>query len=211
MRIVKEHDLRRKEIMDTAARLFTTKGYNQTTVNDILREIGIAKGTFYHYFKSKEEVMDAVIDRIIDFDVMMAKEIVADNSISPTEKLYRILLAQKPLQGDSKDKILETLHKPSNADMHLRSMTQSIQRLSPILAEVVEQGIQTGDFQTDYPQETMDFLLISGQMLFDKALFNWEPDETLQKVKAFIHTAELLLGAPKGSFGYINEILTGGE
>ena len=78
MRIVKEYEERRKEILETAERLFLTKGYTKTTVNDILKEIGIAKGTFYHYFKSKEEVMDEIIMRIIKEDVTKAKRIVSD-------------------------------------------------------------------------------------------------------------------------------------
>lgn len=73
MRIVKEYEERRKEILETAERLFLKKGYTKTTVNDILKEIGIAKGTFYHYFKSKEEVMDEIIMRIIKEDVTKAK------------------------------------------------------------------------------------------------------------------------------------------
>lgn len=77
MRIVKEYEERRKEILETAERLFLTKGYTKTTVNDILKEIGIAKGTFYHYFKSKEEVMDEIIMRIIKEDVTKAKRIVS--------------------------------------------------------------------------------------------------------------------------------------
>ena len=52
--------------MDKAESLFEVKGYNKTTVNDILREVNIAKGTFYYYFKSKEEVLDAVIDRYLE-------------------------------------------------------------------------------------------------------------------------------------------------
>ena len=70
MRTVKEHDARKNEIIDTAAALFTDKGYDQCSINDILNSIGIAKGTFYHYFKSKEDVLDAegmpvrMVDRI---------------------------------------------------------------------------------------------------------------------------------------------------
>ena len=66
MRISKEHDVRRNEILDKAAGLFEERGYNNTTVNDILREVNIAKGTFYYYFKSKEEVLDAIIDRYLE-------------------------------------------------------------------------------------------------------------------------------------------------
>ena len=64
MRISKEYDERKNEILDTAERLFHTKGYEKTTINDILKEVNIAKGTFYYYFKSKEEVMDALIEMV---------------------------------------------------------------------------------------------------------------------------------------------------
>jgi len=65
MREVKEHNIRKKEILDKAQALFIKKGYSKTTINDILKAEGIAKGTFYHYFKSKEEVMDALIMRFV--------------------------------------------------------------------------------------------------------------------------------------------------
>ncbi|MEC2815275.1 TetR/AcrR family transcriptional regulator, partial [Bacillus cereus] len=90
MRIVKEYEERRKEILETAERLFLTKGYTKTTVNDILKEIGIAKGTFYHYFKSKEEVMDEIIMRIIKEDVTKAKRIVSNPDIPVLDKLFKI-------------------------------------------------------------------------------------------------------------------------
>jgi len=73
MRISKEPEERRNEILDTAEMLFFTKGYARTTVNDVLQVIGIAKGTFYYYFKSKEEVMDAVVVRFIDAGVAAAR------------------------------------------------------------------------------------------------------------------------------------------
>ncbi len=104
MRIVKEYEERRKEILETAERLFLTKGYTKTTVNDILKEIGIAKGTFYHYFKSKEEVMDEIIMRIIKEDVTKAKRIVSNPDIPVLDKLFKILMEQSPKSGDVKEK-----------------------------------------------------------------------------------------------------------
>ena len=94
MRIVKEYEERRNEILETAEKLFVTKGYTKTTVNDILKEIGIAKGTFYHYFKSKEEVMDEIIMRIIKADVAKAKAIVSNPNITVLDNLFRILMEQ---------------------------------------------------------------------------------------------------------------------
>ncbi|AZJ20560.1 MULTISPECIES: TetR/AcrR family transcriptional regulator [Bacillus] len=207
MRIIKEYEERRKEILETAERLFVTKGYTKTTVNDILKEIGIAKGTFYHYFKSKEEVMDEIIMRIIKDDVAQAKAIVSNPNIPVLEKLFRVLMAQSPKSGDVKDKMIEQFHQPNNAEMHQKSIVQSIIHLSPVLAEILEQGIDEGIFSTPYPQETIELLLSSAQVIFDEGLFQWKPEEMIRRAKAYIKMMEVSVGAKEGSFDYMVEVL----
>ncbi|PEW93254.1 TetR family transcriptional regulator [Bacillus cereus] len=207
MRIVKEYEERRKEILETAERLFITKGYTKTTVNDILKEIGIAKGTFYHYFKSKEEVMDEIIMRIIKADVTKAKAIVSNPNIPVLEKLFRVLMEQSPKSGDVKDKMIEQFHQPNNAEMHQKSIAQSIIHLSPVLAEILEQGIAESIFSTPYPQETIELLLSSAQVIFDEGLFQWKPEEMMRRVKAYIKMMEVSVGAKEGSFDYMVEVL----
>ncbi|MCC2372031.1 TetR/AcrR family transcriptional regulator [Bacillus cereus group sp. MYBK222-1] len=207
MRIVKEYEKRRKEILETAERLFITKGYTKTTVNDILKEIGIAKGTFYHYFKSKEEVMDEIIMRIIKEDVAKAKVIVSNPNIPVLEKLFRVLMEQSPKSGDIKDKMIEQFHQPNNAEMHQKSLVQSIIHLSPVLTEILEQGIEEGIFSTSYPQETIELLLSSAQVIFDDGLFQWKPEEMMRRVKAYIKMMEVSVGAKEGSFNYMLEVL----
>ena len=207
MRIVKEYEERRKEILETAERLFITKGYTKTTVNDILKEIGIAKGTFYHYFKSKEEVMDEIIMRIIKEDVAKAKVIVSNPNTPVLEKLFRVLMEQSPKSGDIKDKIIEQFHQPNNAEMHQKSLVQSIIHLSPVLAEVLEQGIEEGIFSTLYPQETIELLISSAQVIFDDSLFQWKPEEMINRAKAYIKMMEASVGAKEGSFDYMMEVL----
>ncbi|MEI5892178.1 TetR/AcrR family transcriptional regulator [Bacillus cereus] len=207
MRIVKEYEERRKEILETAESLFITKGYTKTTVNDILKEIGIAKGTFYHYFKSKEEVMDEIIMRIIKEDVAKAKVIVSNSNIPVLEKLFRVLMEQSPKSGDVKDKMIEQFHQPNNAEMHQKSLVQSIIHLSPVLAEVLEQGIAEGIFSTPYPQETIELLLSSAQVIFDDGLFQWKPEEVMRRAKAYIKMMEASVGAKEGAFDYMMEVL----
>lgn len=63
MRVVKEAAIRKNEILDAAEHLFVTKGFDKTSTNDILSEVGIARGTLYYHFKSKEEILDALIMR----------------------------------------------------------------------------------------------------------------------------------------------------
>ncbi|MEC2764882.1 TetR/AcrR family transcriptional regulator, partial [Bacillus cereus] len=203
----KEYEERRKEILETAERLFLTKGYTKTTVNDILKEIGIAKGTFYHYFKSKEEVMDEIIMRIIKEDVTKAKRIVSNPDIPVLDKLFKILMEQSPKSGDVKEKMIEQFHQPNNAEMHQKSLVQSIIHLSPVLTEVLEQGIEEGIFSTPYPQETIELLLSSAQVIFDDGLFQWKPEEMMRRAKAYIKMMEVSVGAKEGSFDYMIEVL----
>ncbi|MGG2065765.1 TetR/AcrR family transcriptional regulator [Bacillus sp. S14(2024)] len=209
MRIVKEYEDRRNEILDTAERLFVSKGYMKTTVNDILREIGIAKGTLYHYFKSKEEVMDAIILRIVNTDVASAKKIASNPNIPVIDKLFQILMAQMPKAGENKEKMIEQFHQPNNAEMHQKSLVQAIVHLTPVLTEVIEQGIKEGVFVTVYPRETIEFLIASAQIIFDEGLFQWQPHEAMQRAKAFINMMETTLGAEKGTFDYMLAILLG--
>ncbi|PFD33346.1 TetR family transcriptional regulator [Bacillus cereus] len=207
MRIVKEYEERRNEILETAEKLFVTKGYTKTTVNDILKEIGIAKGTFYHYFKSKEEVMDEIIMRIIKADVAKAKAIVSNPNIPVLDKLFRILMEQSPKSGDIKEKMIEQFHQPNNAEMHQKSLVQSIIYLSPVLTEVLKQGIEEGIFFTPYPQETIELLISSAQVIFDDGLFQWKPEEMMRRAIAYIKMMEASVGAKEGSFDYMLEVL----
>lgn len=205
MRILKEPEERKNEILDHAEILLHTKGYNGTTVNDILMETGIAKGTFYYYFKSKEEVMDAIVMRVIDSGVKAAEAIVSNKDLSVHEKLLHIIMLQGP-EPERKEQMLEQLHQADNADMHQRSLVQTVLKLTPVLTKVVEQGREVGLFTTPYPKETVEFLLVSSQFLFDEGLFSWEPMEKVHKVQAFIHTMETTLGAKEGSLAYVTKL-----
>ena len=202
MRILKDPDDRKNEILDTAEKLFFTKGYNKTAVNDILNEIGIAKGTFYYYFKSKEEVMDAIIMRIIDNGIKIAEEIADNPKLSVQEKLLQIIMAQSP-DIDIKEQVLEQIHEVENAQMHQKSLVQTILKLTPILSKVIEQGIDEGLFSTPYPKESVECILVSSQFLFDKGLFKWEKEELERKIQAFVYMIEKMLGAKEGSLTYI--------
>ena len=98
MRIVKEHEERKNEILDTAEILFEEKGYDKCSVNDILNRIGIAKGTFYHYFRSKEELLDAIIDRTAERMIGKAKAVSKEEELSPEDKILKIFLCLQPMR-----------------------------------------------------------------------------------------------------------------
>jgi AcrR family transcriptional regulator len=198
MRIVKEPAARKQEILDEAEHLFAAKGYGAATVNDILDAVHIAKGTFYYYFKSKEDVLDALIERRISEGVQHAEQIAAA-PLPPVQKLLAIMMAQKPHSQVQQD-FTAALHEKDNAKMHQKSLTQYVLRLSPCLGKVVSEGIAAGIFSTPFPSESAEILLSAALVLFDDGYFRWTEEETQAKTAAFLTVIERTVGAQAGSF-----------
>lgn len=196
MRVVKEHNERRNEILDTAQGLFNTKGYDASTINDILNEIGIAKGTFYHYFKSKEEVLDAINERI-GYVIMERVEAIAnDKQLSSEDKLLRMFLSMQ-ISEDVGEELLEGMHKPENALMHQKSLKLMVNLLAPQLAKVVKEGIEKQEFVCDYPEEYMRIFLASALTLLDDGIFEIEKEKQHQIMVALISMIGKMLSLPE--------------
>lgn len=197
MRVVKEAVERRKEILDVAERLFCTQGYDNISTNDILAEIGIARGTLYYHFKSKEDILDAMIDRILDEIIRKAKNIALNESMPVLERLTKTVLAAN-VDTKTGDMILEQVHKPQNALMHAKMLEKLLSQLVPLFVKIIEDGISQNLMQTDYPEDTIQMLLLYSNSAFDDNI-SYSEDVKKRKVLAFISNAEILLHMEKGS------------
>ena len=197
MRIVKEAAERRNEILDVAERLFCTNGYDNTSTNDILAEIGIARGTLYYHFKNKEDILDAMIDRILDETIKKAEKIALDASVPVLERLTKTVLAAN-VDTKTGSMILEQVHKPQNALMHAKMQERLLSRLIPLFVKIIEDGISQNLMQTDYPEETMQMLLLYANTVFDDFI-EYSEEEKKKMVLAFISNSEILLHMEKGS------------
>ena len=204
MRIIKEHGERKAEIIAAAETLFTTKGYANSTVSDILAALNIAKGTFYHYFASKEALMDAVITQYIDTEIAVAQGVAENPHLTAHQKMYSILCGSRRGR-ELGDRLEKESHAVGNADMHQRIMASIVLRLSPILADIVRQGMREGTFNTEYPQECMEILLAASEFLLHGSAFAWNCAERLQKARALACVAEHALGIEKGQLSYLYE------
>ena len=118
MRVVKEAEERKNEILDVAERLFGTKGFDGTSTSDILNEIGIARGTLYYHFKSKEEILDAMISRIMSRLIEKVEVIAVQKNIPVLERLTMMMLSLNVSDGNFGQELLKQIHKPQNALMH---------------------------------------------------------------------------------------------
>lgn len=197
MRVVKEAQERKKEILDVAEALFMTKGYEGTGTNDILNAVGIARGTLYHHFKSKEEILDAVIDRFVS-KLSVQAEAVADNKEIPV--FERIALSIMSMNTDTElgKELTEQMHKPQNALLHQKSQEKLLARINPIISGLIKEAVEQGICSTDYPDEMVEMIMIYSNQAFDD-LAELSEEERIKKVFGFIYNVERLLCVEEGS------------
>ena len=197
MRVVKEAEERRNEILDVAEKLFGTKGFDQTSTNDILNEIGIARGTLYYHFKSKEEILDAMIERIDKQLVAKAKMIAENKEIPVLQRLTMTIMALN-LDNDLGHEVMEQVHRPQNALMHQKMRENLLAEVDPLITGLVEEGIEQGICRTDYPAEVVEMTMLYSCITFD-ALVEDTQEQRQRKIMGFIYNLERLLGMKSGS------------
>lgn len=204
----KPHE-RRAEIMDAAERLFVQQGYEATSVQQILDAIGIAKGTFYHHFSAKEEVMDGIIDRHVAQMRARAEAALAQPHPSAHHRLVAAILAmQVPPNGDQ-DAMRAELNQPANIGFHERTTQRTIAMAAPLLASIVREGEADGSFSTPYPEDAIALLLLHTAHVLDD--LDVTDPATAHRVRAFVHHAEVLLGTPRGALSFIEGLFGGGS
>lgn len=202
MRIVKEAEERKNEILDAAGELFAQKGFDGTSTGDILQKVGIARGTLYYHFKSKEDIMDGLIERFSRQMIGAAKGIAADKSIPVVDRMIGVILSLNVREDDGAgQEMIEQMHHPQNALMHQKTQKIVLSEVTPILTEVVKDGIEQGLFHTPFPYESMEMIMTYTNVVFDG-------DDTVEmteagrvsRIEAFVFNVERLLGAVAGSF-----------
>lgn len=196
MRIVKEAEERKNEILDVAEELFATKGFDSTSTNDILDKVKIARGTLYYHFKSKEDILDGVIDRMIGQAMVRAAQIAAKKEVPVLERLTGAILAMNIDNGLGHE-VMEQMHKPQNALMHQKIQEKLLSGIVPILADLVEEGNQQGIFHTEYGTEGIEMIMLYANTMFDD-LLEQTPQQKQQRMQGFIYNTERLLGAESG-------------
>ena len=197
MKTVKEGEVRRREILVAARELFVKKGYEQTSVNDILKIVDIAKGTFYYYFASKEEVLEAIILDIVEEGARKAEQIIKDKSIPLVKRIMMAIMAQTP-EFEGSEEIKEEMHKVENAKLEQLYTKAMLKRMTPVLREPVIEGMEQDIFHLEYPMECIETILLLGHMMFDCAVFEWEMEEYPKKIQAFLCNTERMLGTKEG-------------
>mgnify|MGYP002627239887 CR=1 FL=1 len=189
---------RKKELLKIAYRMFIEKGYDNTSIDEIIAEAGIAKGTYYYHFPSKEATLEAVIDMMISEEAKQAKSILSAPVPVP-QKIVAVIMAMRPQQEESD--IANTLERNDNIVMHEKVGRRLLDVTAPILADVVKEGVSQGIFDCTNIEERVKMILFLCQRIFDSGSFN-ERD-----IEVFIDMVEKTLGAQTGTMGFIKELI----
>lgn len=197
MRVSKEAQERKNEILDVAERLFCTKGFDDTSTSDILEEVGIARGTLYYHFKSKEDILDAMIERLTGQLMKKATVIARDSEIPVLDRLAQSIMAMN-LENDLGHMVMEQMHRPQNALLHQKMQKRMLEQVNPIVTKLIKEGIEQRIFQTEYPESMVEMTMLYANVAFDDLAEN-TPREQQYKVMAFTYHLERMFGMQEGS------------
>mgnify|MGYP000123813201 CR=1 FL=1 len=198
------------EILDVSQALFVQKGYEATSVQETIDAVGIAKGTFYHYFRSKSDLLDAVVERIVEQTVAVIHTVVDNSQLDALAKFRQIFVRSNSWKLQHQDLLIELLrvmYRPENAILRDRVRSMSMEVAGPLLAKVIRQGVEEGVFHTEDPEEVALIVLHMGQAVSDTiahVLLSAQRDEEVarrvgRRARAYERSIERVLGASPGS------------
>lgn len=167
-------EARRAEIVSAAARLFAQQGYAATSVHDIREAVGIAQGTFYWHFPSKEAVVDAVAEASAALGVAAIAAIADDRSIGAIERFVRVRDAGFASFAAQRS-MLEAFHEPRHAEVHARTAAATRRLLIPVFARLVRAGVDEGVFVVADPEAAALFVARTAEAI-DAELLLSDPD-----------------------------------
>ncbi len=195
-RISKDPETRRTELMDAAEELFREQGYNRTSVDDIVGRVGVAKGLFYYYFKSKEDLIKAMVRRMWDDAESNLRAIVEDPGLTALEKFERYARANQERKR-TRTHYIDVLEGDGNVALVHWLEEEGIRRTAPLLTGIVEQGVREGDFDTEYPEESVEFIMRGAMMLMTKGFD--DEDVAMRRLLAYMDFWERVVGARPGT------------
>jgi AcrR family transcriptional regulator len=212
------HAVKRKEIIDAAQRLVYAKGYEQMSIQDILNDLKISKGAFYHYYASKQALLEALIEQMVQDAEPMILPIVQDPQLSALEKVHGMFDASARWKTARKDYLLALMqgwYADENVLVREKALARMIKHFSPMLADIIRQGMAEGVMNTPFPDQTADMafaLLVSmGDAYMDLLAGNSSNHDELQRaidlVEAYNNALERMLGAATGSLHLVDRAI----
>jgi AcrR family transcriptional regulator len=228
-RIVKHPDLRRNEFLDCAQALFLERGYDKVSLNEVIIAAGVSKGAFYHYFVSKEALLEALATRLAEAALTRVRGVLDDPDLDALARLNAFLAKSRQDKIENVETVrvfFEPLFRPENFVLFHRVSVAVYAVVSPILKQLISQGVSDGIFDTFDPEGAADMILqlsTTTRSIVSAALDAGSPkqmDEAIAMLERRVRLYEIalarILGLPDGSIrlaepDYIRTIMTAGR
>jgi AcrR family transcriptional regulator len=221
---VRDFDRTRSLLIDAAGQLFANQGYDRTAVEAIIRQASVSKGAFYHHFASKDEILDAVTERMVAEAMDAIGPAVAERSIGALARLNRFFGVSRAWSISHLvllREMLVVLYRDENAHMRRKIESRSAAVLVPMLADIIHQGLAERIFDPLDADETASLILRLAWVMREthvrQLVESGDSPETLaamqRRVDNFIDMVERMLGAPKGTIErpLVTEVLASGD
>ena len=218
-RIVKEdeYNVRRNEILESAQRFVYTRGYEQMAIQDILDDLQISKGAFYHYFTSKQALLEALIERMMLDAEQVLTPIVNDPNLPALVKFqgfFDTIARWKTARKDFILALLQGWYSDGNAIVRQKVSAAGIKWYAPLLTEIICQGIREGGMNNPYPEQAGEVVLALMLGMGDAMAGLFLPDGLhpsdlphIQGILASYGDAlERILGTPTGSIQFVEMV-----
>ena len=210
------HATRRDVFLDAAQALILSRGYDRFSVQDILDAAGASKGAFYHYFDSKDELLDAIVDRMADQATARVQPLLDDQSLTAPQKLEAVFGGIADYKAERSDLIVGFMRvwgSDDNVVVRERLRRLVAQRQLRLLERIVQQGIAEGTFTSRFPDRLprvlVGFMAGMSELALDLWIGRQEGTITFEEVKrtfdAYLEAFERIVGARPGSLKFLDE------
>ena len=172
----------REKILNTATQLFIQKGSEKTSMQDIAQTAGISKGAIYHHFKSKDEIVLAVMrSRQELMEEEMKQWLKATENLTGREQLQTILKSNLESQtARAMDGIVEEYEQ--DAGFILTMMRDNLRIGSPLVSDIIKKGMADGSLRTQYPDQAAEVFLLLVNFWMNETVFESDPEKLPERI-----------------------------
>jgi AcrR family transcriptional regulator len=209
VRVVKDADVRREELLDTALVLFLEQGYERTSVAQITSAVGVAKGTFYHYYETKSDLLEQLVERFAEEVLAEIERALSVSSGDAIDRLRTLMMTASQIKIGRKDETLtlsRSLLMPENRALFSQLAEGWIGRIRPFVRDIIDDGCAQGVFDVPDPAAMTEVLLSLwydygnrvSRVFFEVQDGSAHVDDVVRGMAVLQLAQERLLGVPSG-------------
>ena len=192
-------------ILDALQKLLENQNIQKISVSDIAQTAGIAKGSIYYYFPSKDAIVEALVERSYAASIETAKQLAKQTGIPPFTRMALIFQACR----NSSSEFLKQNKAATNSSiqeqtlLHHKYLRYIIMELKPVLTEIIRQGIDNGEISFEHPDSLAEIVLLVLTVKIDNTLIPSTKEEIEQIILDLIVLLEKGTDNPKGSLNFL--------